>query len=175
MKRMTGLGAALAIAVAFAALAFADEKVKTATKSAEAPAAHTMFTPSDIKWGEGPPSLPAGAKVAVLEGDPAKEGYFAMRLKAPAGYKIMPHWHPGIERVTVISGTFHIGLGDTFDESKGHAMPAGTYATMRPKTHHFAWSEGETELQITTLGPWKLIYVNPEDDPSRASKAPAAR
>jgi hypothetical protein len=131
---------------------------------------HTMYSPADIQWVDGPPILPPGAKMAVLEGDPSKPGYFAMRLKTPDGYKIMPHWHPNVERITVISGTLNMGLGDTFDESKGHAMTAGTYGTMQPKVHHYAWTTGETELQITTLGPWKLVYLNPADDPSKSAK-----
>ena len=93
-----------------------------------------------------------------------------MRLKFPDGYKIMPHWHPNVERVTVISGTIGIGTGDTFDPSKGHEMSAGTYASMQPKVHHFAWTKGETEIQLTTIGPWKLVYVNPKDDPSKMAK-----
>ncbi|MGH9317028.1 MAG: DUF4437 domain-containing protein [Thermoanaerobaculia bacterium] len=131
---------------------------------------HQVFTPSDTKWVDTPPALPAGAKMAVLEGDPNKSGYFAMRLKTPDGYRIMPHWHPNVERVTVISGTLYIGEGDSFDEKKGHAMPAGTYSTMRPHVHHFGWTKGETEIQIATIGPWKLIYVNPSDDPRNAKK-----
>lgn len=67
----------------------------------------------------------------------------------------------------MLSGTFNIGFGDTFDEATAHAMPAGTYAAMPAKVHHYARATGETELQITTNGPWKLVYVNPKDDPSR--------
>lgn len=148
-----------------------------ATKPASKPAAkskpamaHVVLTPADIKWGDAPPVLPSGGKVAVLEGDPAKPGFFAMRLRMPDGYKIMPHWHPVRERVTVISGTLHIGLGDKFDETKGDAMPAGTYTYMDPKVHHYAWTTGETEIQLASTGPWKLIYLNPADDPSKAMK-----
>ena len=164
MRKKFALLSTLALVVS--TLAFAADQKKTA---AAAPA-HTMYAPADIKWTDAPPILPAGAKAAVLEGDPSKGGYFAMRLKVPDGYKIMPHWHPNVERVTVISGTAYIGEGDKFDESKGHEMPAGTYSTMRPHMHHFAWTKGETELQITTLGPWKLVYVDPKDDPSKMGK-----
>jgi hypothetical protein len=144
----------------------APEKKMAAAKAPE----HQMYSPAELKWTDAPPVLPAGAKAAVLEGDPAKPGYFAMRLKFPDGYKIMPHWHPNVERITVISGTINLGMGDTFDESKTHAMSAGTYSTMQPKVHHFGWAKGETELQITTIGPWKLVYVNPKDDPSKTAK-----
>lgn len=157
-----GFWIALASVLVFAGGLVAAEK-KGMAKMPE----HTMYAPADIQWVDAPPSLPPGAKAAVLEGDPSKPGYFAMRLKTPDGYKIMPHWHPNVERITVISGTLNMGLGDTFDESKGHAMTAGAYGTMQPKVHHYAWTTGETELQITTLGPWKLVYVNPTDDPSK--------
>lgn len=150
------------LAFSLGAVAAAEKKMP----AAKAPE-HRVYMPDDIQWTAAPPILPAGAKVAVLDGDPAKPGYFAMRLKMPDGYKLMPHWHPNVERFTVISGTLNLGLGDTFDESKSHALPAGTYSTMQPEMHHFAWAKGETELQITTIGPWKLVYVNPQDDPSK--------
>jgi quercetin dioxygenase-like cupin family protein len=120
--------------------------------------------PDQIQWQDSP-ALPAGAKVAILEGDPTKDGYFAMRAKLPDGYRIPPHWHPGYERVTVLSGTFHLGRGEKFDKSAADALPAGTYTSMEPGMRHFAWAEGETVLQINTLGPWGITYVNPADDP----------
>lgn len=82
---------------------------------------------NDIEWKDGPSSLPPGAKIAVLEGDPNKEGPFVFRVKVPDGYHIPPHTHPKTERVTVISGTFNIGMGETFDEKATKPMPAGTY------------------------------------------------
>jgi Domain of unknown function (DUF4437) len=160
MRKTFSLFAALTFVAAALALA-ADQKKTAATPG------HKMYAPADIQWTDAPPVLPAGAKAAVLEGDPSKAGYFAMRLKFPGGYKIMPHWHPNFERITVISGALNLGLGDAFDESKGHALVVGTYATMQPKVHHFAWTTGDTEVQITTIGPWKLVYVNPKDDPSK--------
>ncbi len=129
--------------------------------------AHAVFTPADIQWVDGPANMPPGAKVALLEGNPAKPGYFAMRVRVPDGYRLMPHWHPNVERFTVISGTFHMGLGDTFSETGTHAMTAGSYGTVQAKVRHFGWAEGETEWQVTTLGPLKRFYVNPADDPSK--------
>src|SRR5687768_11593642 len=82
-----------------------------------------LYTPKAVKWMDGPPSLPAGARFAVLEGNPAKEGPFTMRLKVPNGYRIPPHTHPKTERVTVISGTFRLGMGETFDTSKMEELP----------------------------------------------------
>jgi ChrR-like protein with cupin domain len=140
------------------------------SKSKKVEPKHIVLTPSEIKWGDAPAVLPAGAKVSVLEGDPSKPGFFAMRLRMPDGYKIAPHWHPVRERVTVISGTIHIGMGDKFDANKGDAMPPGTYAYMDPKVHHYAWTTGETEIQLASTGPWALIYINPADDPSKSAK-----
>jgi quercetin dioxygenase-like cupin family protein len=136
-----------------------------AQDDSKAKAEHIVVAPEDVKWGDAPPSLPPGAKLAVIEGDPKKEGYFMMRLKVPAGYKIPPHFHPQPERVTVISGKFCVGFGDTFDETKTKALPAGSYFSFIPKSHHFAHAAEETVLQLSTIGPWDLTYVNPADDP----------
>lgn len=125
---------------------------------------------ADIVWKDGPPSLPAGAKLAVLEGDPAKEGAFTMRLKLPDGFKIMPHTHPKVEHVTVISGTFNLGMGDTFDPATGREMPAGTFGHWPPGMKHFAWAKGETVVQLHGIGPWVINYVNPNDDPRNQQK-----
>jgi quercetin dioxygenase-like cupin family protein len=130
---------------------------------------------SDIKWVQGPPSLPKGAMMAVLEGDPAKEGQFVFRVKLPDGYRVPPHTHPKIERVTVISGTFNIGMGDTFDEKATKAMPAGAYGYWPAGMKHFVWSKGETVLQFHGIGPWSIEYVNPNDDPRRNKKAGQTR
>ena len=134
------------------------------------PAHHKVFLPDKIDWRDGPPSLPAGAKFVVLEGDPAKPGFFAMRAKLPDGFKVPPHWHPGVERVTVLSGTFHLGAGEKFDKSSAQALPAGSYSSMQPGMKHFGWAQGETVIQIATEGPWGITYVNPADDPRGPKK-----
>lgn len=118
-----------------------------------------------LNWQQGPASLPAGAKLAVLEGDPAKNGPFTMRLLLPDGYKIPPHTHPKIEHVTVISGTFNLGMGEKFDESGGRELPAGTFGFWPAGMKHFAWAKGETIIQLHGIGPWTINYLNPADDP----------
>lgn len=131
---------------------------------------HGIVTPEKIVWKDGPPSLPAGAKFAVLEGDPAKEGYFAMRLLLPDGYQIPPHTPPNVERLTIVSGTFHLGHGERFDKGSAPALPAGSYSFMEPGMKHFAWAEGRTVVQLTTVGPWAINYVNRADDPRQREK-----
>jgi quercetin dioxygenase-like cupin family protein len=121
--------------------------------------------PDKLVWKDGPASLPKGAKIAILEGDPSKEGPFVFRIKAPDGYRIPPHTHPKMERVTVISGTFNIGMGRKFDQAATQAMPAGTYGYWEPNMEHFVWIKGETVAQFHGMDPWVIKYVNPEDDP----------
>ncbi|MBP1887629.1 cupin domain-containing protein [Sinorhizobium mexicanum] len=129
---------------------------------------HTMVAPDDIKWGPAPKILPAGAQAAVLFGDPTKQGLFALRLKVPPGYAVPPHTHPADEVVTVISGTFNLGMGETADKGSAHALPAGSFFALPPGTAHFAYFDEETVIQITTNGPWGLNYVNPADDPQKS-------
>jgi quercetin dioxygenase-like cupin family protein len=127
-----------------------------------------IHVPAQIKWADGPPSLPAGAKFAVLEGDPSKEGFFTMRVRLPDGYKIPPHMHAKIEHVTVISGTFNFGMGEKLDQAATKEMPAGTFGFWPAGMKHFAWARGETIVQLHGIGPWTIEYINPADDPRKA-------
>ena len=127
---------------------------------------HMMDTPDELKWADVP-SDPAGAKVAVIEGPLNEAGPITFRMKFPADYKLPAHWHPGLEHVTVISGTFNMGAGDTLDTSKTKPLSAGSFAIMQPKTHHFAWTKEETIVQVHGVGPWAITYVNPADDPRK--------
>ena len=131
-------------------------------------AAHSFISPTDIKWGDAPPSLPKGAKIAVLQGDPGKAGPFVIRLLAPGGYKIAPHWHTQDEQLTVISGTLHVGLGDKFDKRAAHALPSGGFHALPGKENHYAFADGRTIIQINGNGPFDINYINPADDPQKA-------
>ena len=126
--------------------------------------AHVMITPSDLKWSDVP-SLPPGAKMAVIEGPMNEAVPFTVRIRFPADYKLPAHWHPAVERVTVLSGTFHMGVGDKFDSQKTTPLVSGSIAIMQPKTNHFAWTKEETVVQLNGVGPWGVTYVNPKDDP----------
>jgi quercetin dioxygenase-like cupin family protein len=127
---------------------------------------HKMVTPGDLKWGDVP-SLPKGAMAAEIEGPMDKAVPFTVRIKVPANYKIPPHSHPAVERVTVLSGTLNMGLGDKFDETKKTALSPGSVMLMQPNTNHFAWTETETVIQLHGTGPWGINYVNPADDPRK--------
>lgn len=130
--------------------------------------AHTFITPTDIKWGDAPPTLPKGAKIAVLQGDPGKAGPFVLRILAPAGgYKIAPHWHTQDEQLTVISGMLYIGLGDKFSKRAARALPRGGFHFLPGKEHHYAFTTGRTIVQINGDGPFDINYINPADDPQK--------
>lgn len=140
-----------------------------------APPAAVIVTPDKIQWGPVPPMLPPGAQIAVLAGDPGKAGPFIFRLKFPDGYKIMPHWHPTAENVTVLSGEFHAAMGDKFDEGSMVVLPAGSVAVLPAHHNHYGMAKGETVLQIHGMGPFKLTYVNPADDPSNVKEGAAPK
>lgn len=126
------------------------------------------FTPDKISYGPVPSFIPTGAQLAVLEGDPtAATGDFTVRLKMPDGYRVPPHWHPHRENVTVISGNFKVGMGDSFDESKMMTFGAGSFAFMDPSMHHYAMASGQVVVQVHGMSPLQFNYVNPKDDPSK--------
>ncbi len=139
----------------------------TAARAASAAQAdHVMVVPAELKWSPVP-SLPAGAEIAVIEGPLSNEGPITARIKFPANYRLPAHTHPVIEHVTVLSGTFHMGAGDRLDTTKTKALTPGAFAIMQPGTRHFAWTAEETIVQIHSVGPWGINYVNPADDPRK--------
>ena len=132
---------------------------------------HVHTEARQLKWGPVPPMLAKGAQITVVSGDPGKEGPFVVRLKMPAGYKIAPHWHPTDEHVTVVAGTFALGMGDTFDPKAAESLTPGGYALLPAEMHHFAWTKDGATVQVHGMGPFVLNYVNPADDPSKGAPA----
>jgi Domain of unknown function (DUF4437) len=143
---------------------------KPKATAAAAPAQHVVVEPDAIKWGPGPASLPPGAEMAVLDGDPSKAVPFVIRAKLPDGYRVAPHFHPTAENVSVLSGTFLVGMGDTFAESSMKTLGSGGFAKMPKGMHHYAMTKGETVIQVHGIGPFAITYVNPNDDPRSKAK-----
>ena len=154
MKRF-GLSLGVALIALAPMVAVADDQATIAQASA-------------FKWGPTPPSVPKGAQLAVLYGDPTKEGPFVLRLKFPSGFKIPAHSHPSDENVTVISGTLNFAMGDKLDPKKGEALKAGGFIHMPKGMHHYGWASGETVVQVNGTGPFTITYVNAADDPRNA-------
>src|ERR1051325_4230244 len=154
----------------------ADKSAKSATSkehattSSVAKSEHKIVTLSDVQWSDAPASLPAGAKMAVLDGDPGKAGSFTIWLKAPAGYKVPPHTHPTTERVTGISGNGRLGMGEKFDENAAKDVTPGTFVVLPAETAHFAYFPQESVIQVQSEGPFQIKYINPADDPRGTKK-----
>src|SRR3984893_16168108 len=168
-------------AVLSIALAKAQETVKkpaqkkTAENKTETPAtikstAPEPFigTPDKIKWVPFAP----GVEYGPVHGNCDKAGApCVFQLRLVDGAKFPPHWHPVDENVTVLSGTFLAGMGDSYDESKLMSLPPGTFVFMPRRMHHFAGAKGATIVQVHGVGPFKINYVNPDDDPTKGTKA----
>lgn len=150
----------LAYAVMFAA-------VCGVVSAQQGKAAHVMFNPAQAKWGDPPPVFEKGASFTVVSGNPGEAGVFVVRLKMPAGYKIAAHSHPTDEHVTVLSGTFALGMGEKFDKTALKDLPAGGYALLPAEMRHFAMAKTAATVQVSGQGPFVLTYVNPADDPGK--------
>jgi quercetin dioxygenase-like cupin family protein len=129
---------------------------------------HVAVSADQLKWVAAPPAFPKGAQIAVLAGNPSTDGLYVVRLKVPAGYKVPPHIHPNDENITVISGTFNIGMGSTFDEKNGQMLKVSGFLHMPKGMQHFAWFTEDTIIQLHGMGPQSIIYVNPADDPRKS-------
>ena len=132
-----------------------------------AQSAHVIVPADKVQWGPAPPVLPAGAQIAVLEGNPSEKGPVTLRLKFPAGYEIPAHWHSMTERVTVLSGSFHVGMGDKLNRQAGQTLAPGGFVSLPASMRHFAWTTATTIVQINLEGPFDIFYVDPADNPSK--------
>jgi len=120
---------------------------------------YAMLTPAAMSWTAGPPTLPAGIRVAVLEGNPSEAGAFTMRLLFPAGTRVDPHLHPAIEHATVLSGTVYFGIGQAFETEKLRRLPVGSFILIPAELPHFGMIEEDTLIQAHGIGPWRTTYV----------------
>jgi hypothetical protein len=135
---------------------------------------HVLLIPAETKWSaDAPPVFEKGVLFTVVSGDPGKPGAFVVRLKMPAGYKVAAHWHPTDENVTVLAGTFSLGMGDKFDQAALKDVPAGGFALLPAEMRHFAMAKTAVTIQVHGQGPFALTYVNPADDPSKRAPMPA--
>jgi quercetin dioxygenase-like cupin family protein len=126
-----------------------------------------QVTPAEVKWMPFP-GLPPGAQIAVIYGNPAKPGLYALLLKLPPDFKEPPHSHPVEQVVTVLSGAVYTALGESYDPNKLKMLPAGSLYTTPANTPHFSETRGEgVILQATGVGPSGTQYVNPADDPRK--------
>lgn len=140
----------------------------TGTLLAQDPMAGQAMRPDQLKWTPAPPVLPKGAQISVLSGEPDKAGPFTIRLKIPADYKVPAHSHPTAERVTVISGDFHFGMGDKLDEAKAEKLGSGSFVDLPANMNHYVFTSTEAVIQIDSEGPFAIKYVDPADDPSKS-------
>jgi quercetin dioxygenase-like cupin family protein len=152
-----------------APIALLWQAVPAVAQTAATPAAHTIVAPAaEMEWKDGPGSLPPGAQFVLLQGNPAEAGPLTLRLRFPANYQIPPHIHPAIEHVTVLSGTFHVGMGERMDRTRTTALSAGSFAVVPVGHAHYAFTGSEpVTLQLHSTGPWGVTYVNPADDPRK--------
>lgn len=123
------------------------------------------------EWRPAPQIFPAGAKMAVVSGDPGQAGQFTVELSFPDGYKVPPHFHPTDETVTVKEGTFLVGMGDKLDAKKTKEMKQGDSGSLPAGQHHYAIARGPTVVSVTAQGPFAMTYVNPADDPTKRGAA----
>jgi hypothetical protein len=163
-----GSGSPVSIAAAAAVAAFACALPMVAHGAGDA----AFVNPTSIQWGDAPPGLPKGAKIALLDGDPGKPGSATVRLKLPANYRIAPHMHSKDEDLTVLSGGLYLGLSDKVEPAKAHALQVGGFHHLPAKTVHYVFTKAPTIVQVHLEGPFDIIYVNPADDPSKAVPKP---
>ncbi len=120
--------------------------------------------PDRLAWAPRA-SLPTGALSVVLDGDPARPGIFTVRMMLPAGFRLPPHYHAAPERLTVLSGSIHLGYGNALDTAASQYLPAGAYAVNPARHRHYSWTSEPAVVLVTGEGPWLVHDLRPSDDP----------
>lgn len=155
MKKIR-LGRVFVVLLGVVALAMAA----SSQEKKESMEAHKIVHFGDLKWTP----IMKGCDLAPVAGDMKAEGSpFVLRIRCADGAKIPAHWHPTDENVTVLKGTFLVGMGESFDESKLQTMNVGNFVTVPKEMRHFAMSKGETIVQVHAMGPFKVNWVNPSE------------
>jgi len=145
--------AALTVTVVLGGTAYSQEKNTAGT-------GHGIVRSADLKWTP----IIKGCDMAAIGGDPSAEGTpFTLRLRCTSGTVIPAHWHPTDENVTVLEGTFQVGMGEKFDATKLETMNPGNFVSMPKEMRHFALSKTATIVQVNAIGPFKVNWVNPAD------------
>jgi len=128
---------------------------------------HKAAAAKGMKWMDASGAgLPAGAKMAVVSGDPSKAGDFVIRIKMPANYSVPPHSHPGDEVVRVTSaGALTYGMGDKMDTANSAKLEKGSHVTMAAGMNHWVTTTDALDVQVNGKGPFAITYANPADDP----------
>lgn len=167
MKKIR-MGKVLVVLLGIVALAMAA----SSQEKKEGAEAHKIVHFGDLKWTP----IIKGCDLAPVAGDMNAEGApFVLRLRCADGTKVPAHWHPTDENVTVLKGTFLVGMGESFDESKLQTMNVGNFVTLPKEMRHFALSKGETIVQVHAMGPFKVNWVNPSEVQPPDAPAAAAK
>jgi quercetin dioxygenase-like cupin family protein len=161
--KVTTLTGALLTVLSIAACSPSPTDAQQAVSASARESEHNL--PPGVTWGPAPAIFPRGAQMAVLQGDPGGTSLFTVRLRMPDNYIIPPHTHPNDEIVTVIDGTFRVGMGSTFDRKSMMTLGEGGFAVAPANHAHFAVTRGRTIVQVHALGPFAMTYVNPADTP----------
>lgn len=177
-QRIGALVVCLLLAVAGIAQAPPARQTAAEKKSASA-ARGTLVMPGSEQWMDvpaaalvGTPSVEMGGtvKIAILQGDPMTAGRsYTVRLSCTDGTKIAPHWHPTTENVTVIRGTFLLGMGAKWDDARMKEIPVGGFASAPAQMRHYAQCKGDGVVQVNGIAPFVVNFVGP-DDPGPAKK-----
>ncbi len=149
--------------------AAADQTRTDTTVSGSAATADTA-NDAGLTWGPAPPGLPAGARAAVVSGDPGKAGPFTVRIDMPPDYTIRPHYHPTSETLRLIEGTAHVGHGAKWNDKAMKEMATDAPVTLAAKEPHYLHAAGHVVLEVQSTGPFAITYVSAKDDPRSNSK-----
>jgi ketosteroid isomerase-like protein/quercetin dioxygenase-like cupin family protein len=122
----------------------------------------TLASGNTLQWGDlKVPGFNPGAKIAVVHGDPSGSGDYTVRLQFPDGYQFPLHWHPKAEHLTVLSGSFLLGMGTKEARGTEKTYAPGDFLYLPAKNTHFGGAKGVTVIQLHGMGPFQINLGTP--------------
>ena len=113
------------------------------------PKAITYTLPENIQWQIG-----ATSDSASLLGDPSKPGLYIQLIRWHRGNMSRPHSHSTARYITVLSGTWWVGTGSTYEPGRTVPMKAGSFVIDQPNELHYDGAKDEEcVLYLVGMGP----------------------
>ena len=114
---------------------------------------------NEIKWKPCPSNLPEGCEMAILEGNPKSNDLFTVRFKLSGKFVMPPHTHPKDERVTILQGNAYVAFGKDVTKEDAKEFGTGDYYVNARESIHTVWTDDNTIIQITGIGPWEANFI----------------
>ncbi len=123
----------------------------------------------DLNW-QFVPGIPRPVEMAIVSGDPSREGPYVVRYRTPSGMRFAPVTHPDARQLIIVKGTYWIAQGESYNWKQMDEFKAGSVIQKEANKPYFGWARTAVILEERGTGPTNIQYVHEDDDPRNHRK-----